>query len=107
MSEVKKSFFVRTNNRIIKIKLEELCAIEAQGDYVRIVTLYSSHVVHATLSRISKVLPVGDFVRIHNSYVVCLDKISSIEGGSAYVNGKLYNIGREGKKDLMERITVL
>ncbi len=106
-TETKKAFFVRYCGKMIRIKLDELCAMKADGDYVHIVTLNNSYRVHMTLVEISSNLPKDDFVRIHNSYVVCIDKIDKIEGNTAFINNLWYPISSGMKKNLMERVTVI
>ncbi|MBK9462327.1 MAG: LytTR family transcriptional regulator [Sphingobacteriales bacterium] len=44
----------------------------------RIITLMS-------MSQLEETLPAGQFVRIHRSYIVNLDKIDSIEGNIVHI----------------------
>jgi DNA-binding LytR/AlgR family response regulator len=52
-------------------------------------------------------LPLTDFIRIHNSYIVRFDAITSIEGYSVVVNKKIIPISRSKHPVLMDRMTIL
>ncbi|MBU3027925.1 LytTR family transcriptional regulator [Zobellia galactanivorans] len=49
-------------------------------DYIKIITTQDSHVVHKSLAQITKELPCSNFIRVHRSYTIALDKIKSVEG---------------------------
>ncbi|MEP4948229.1 MAG: LytTR family DNA-binding domain-containing protein, partial [Flavobacteriaceae bacterium] len=58
-------------------------------------------IIHSTLSDFTNLLPERDFLRIHRSYTIALDKIDAVEGNSVEIEGLRYVIGRsylEGAK---------
>jgi two-component system, LytTR family, response regulator len=79
VNEAAENLFVYSEYRLIKIPLDEIEYIESLEDYIRI------HLVDAktilTLMPWKKVLeklPAQKFKRIHRSYVVATDKVSSV-----------------------------
>lgn len=52
-------------------------------------------------------LTAPDFARVHGSYIVRLDKITSIEDNFINVGGKVIPIGKNYKDELMKSINTL
>lgn len=77
-----------------KIYLDEILVIESLKDYLKITTLNERFIIHQTLSSFTDQLPSNNFIRIHRSYTVAIDKIESIEGNSVEIAGIRYMIGR-------------
>ena len=71
--------FVKIDSRIIKINNKDILCIEALADYMSIVTLKEKFVIHSTMKDLENKLPPNDFIRVHRSYIVRLDKIESID----------------------------
>ena len=85
--------------------MTDVLLIEAAVDYVLIRTADSKYMVNSSLSSILNKLPKKDFVRVHRSYVVRIDKIDSIDGNTVVVNDQFIKIGRSYRKGFMQRIS--
>jgi len=97
--------FVKVDKKKMKkIYLDEIVLVESLKDYIRIVTLKGSHIVHRTLSSFTEELSGDRFIRIHRSHTVSLDKIDTLEGNSVEIAGKRYVIGRSYLEDVKNRI---
>lgn len=82
----KKGFImVRYKGDLIKILMEDICYIQALGDYVNIYTSDLRHTIHITLKEISDKLPQDQFMRIHRSYIVNVSKSRTRQPETAYV----------------------
>ncbi len=101
------NIFIKIDSLLISLNLQDIYFIEAFGDYVRIKTPDNSYTVYSTLKTVEEKLPAKDFVRIHRSYIVRVDKIKHIGANQLEVLGKALPIGNIFKKDLMDRITTL
>ncbi|WP_299557297.1 response regulator transcription factor [Seonamhaeicola sp.] len=77
-----------------KIFLDEILIIECLKDYLKINTTTGKYIVHSTLSDFTNLLPARNFIRIHRSYTVAIDKIEAVEGNSVEIDGLRYVIGR-------------
>lgn len=77
-----------------KIYLDEILVIESLKDYLKIKTTTERYIIHQTLSSFTEQLPAQNFIRIHRSYTIALDKIDVIEGNSVEIDGTKYVIGR-------------
>lgn len=53
--------------------------IEAEGNYIRLVTGPTSHLIRDTMKGMEVKLPADRFVRVHRSAMVAIDRIATIE----------------------------
>lgn len=71
--------FVKTGSRIEKIDFNDILYIQGMKDYLQIHTKDKKIMTLQTFRSLLEVLPPGDFQRVHNSYIVSISKIESIE----------------------------
>ncbi len=101
------AFFICIKNEFIKINPQDVFMIEGMDDDIVVHTINEKHKVHFTLKSIINQLPANDFIRVHNSYIVRLDKITLIKMGSCIVNKKVVPISRRLQKPLLSRIKII
>lgn len=70
---------VKDGARIDIIEVQDLCYIEAAGDYINLVTNQGQYIKELTMKAAEEHLSSADFVRIHRSYIVNVHCISRIE----------------------------
>ena len=93
---VEKSFiFLKVDKKLMKIKFEDIYYIESLKDYIKVFTSSGDYLAHKSLSSISEEVPSKQFIRIHRSFTVALDKIQAVEGNSVLITGKRIPIGRK------------
>lgn len=85
--------FVKTEYRMQKIFLDEIMYVEGMKDYLRIMTPKEGIMTLMNFARILALLPPENFVRVHKSFIVALDKIDSIERERIVISGKYIPIG--------------
>ena len=107
--ESKDSIFVRADYRLNKIKFEDIYFVEALKDYVVINSTDSTYTTHTTMKEMIRILPVKDFVRVHRSFIVRLDKIFSIKYPDMVIEGKMkvIPIGGLYRKELYGRLNLI
>ena len=59
------------------------------------------------MKAIESKLPSADFMRVHRSYIVRLDKINTIEENTIVLNEKLIPVSRSNKDGLVRRLNIL
>ncbi|GIZ10228.1 LytTR family DNA-binding domain-containing protein [Flavobacterium sp. UMI-01] len=97
--------FVKIDKKKMKkIFLDEILVIESLKDYLKISTTSGKFIIHSTLSDFTDLLPARDFIRIHRSYTVAIDKIDAVEGNSIEIEGIRYVIGRSYIDEVKQRI---
>lgn len=101
--------FVKSNSKLVKLKNNEIYYIEALKDYVVIHTENVRYTIHSTMKDIASKLPGDEFIRVHRSYIVRLDKIATIEYPSLTLEtiNKVIPIGGSYKDDLNEKINLV
>lgn len=98
------SLFVKSSNKIVRIPLEDLHFVESQKDYLFFHTTDLNVKVLARMKHIANRLDENKFIRIHRSYLVRIDRISTIEGELVYLKDipKPLPIGPSYKSRLIE-----
>ncbi len=103
----KDEVFVKADNKIIKLKLSEILFVEALSDYVILNTAKRKYIIHSTMKGLEKKLPESDFIRVHRSYIINMNKIEAIEDLSVNMPGKAIPIGASFKNSFMKRLNLL
>ena len=101
--------FVKSNSRLVKLKAEDIYFVEALKDYVVINTLGSRYTIHSTMKQIQRKLSSKDFIRVHRSFIVRLDKIATIEQPNLVLENikKIIPIGGSYKDELQGKINLV
>ncbi|MFH1320930.1 MAG: response regulator [Bacteroidota bacterium] len=101
--------FAKSNGHIVPIKINEIFFIEGLKDYVVINLSDESFRIRSTLKNIMDKLPAYDFVRMHKSYIVSIEKIKIIDDNTIMIEHtkKYIPIGITYKEELMRRINVM
>ena len=107
--ETKDVLFVKANSRLVKLKTKDIFFVEALKDYVVINTGDVKYTIHSTMKEIEKKLPANDFVRVHRSFIIRIDKIVSIEHANILLEGdkKQIPIGGSYKEEMVKRINLI
>jgi two-component system LytT family response regulator len=72
---------VKSDSRIALVKPEDIDWVEAAGNYVRLHVGKDEHLLRGTMEGIEGQLPPRQFVRIHRSTIVNVERIRSLEPG--------------------------
>jgi two-component system LytT family response regulator len=79
--------FIKTGYEQVKLRFDDICYIEAEGNYVNFVLSSSKLLSRMTFTEIENLLPKNKFIRIHRSYIVARSHIDKIERYQVLVNG--------------------
>ena len=97
-------FFIKSDNKLVKIGLEEILVVEALQNYVTIHTTTKKYITYLTFKSIETYLPPALFIKTHKSYMVAAQKIESIEGNEIRIGPHSVPISRNLKEEVMEKI---
>ncbi len=87
INEVEKEYiFIKDGKTIRKILFDDIYFLEAKGDYVKIHFADKYYVIHTTLKMLEEKLSSKQFIRVHRSYIVAIEKIDYIEDNVLYLN---------------------
>jgi len=101
------SIFIKADSRLVRINLKDINYIEALGNYMKIYTNDGRFTILSTMKEIAEKLSGNDFVRVHRSYIVRLDRIESIEDHYIKIGAKHISIGKAYKDELVSRLNLL
>ncbi len=98
--------FVKSEYKYLHILYDDVLYIEGLKDYVKIYTQDSLKPILSLMSlkQLEEDLPFGNFVRVHRSYIINVDKISSINKNRIIIDKKQIPIGETYKKQFMNLI---
>ena len=74
----KEYLFIKKNNSLKKVLLNDILFIEVEERYCNIVTLHEKFLVMLSLKKVIELLDKDKFVRTHRNYLVNMDKIEEI-----------------------------
>ena len=97
-----KTIWLKADKKVHQTELSSILYLEACGDYVKVVTSKEKLLVHDTLARLLDILPGEEFIRIHRSYVISLQKIRYIEGNQIAVGDEILPMGQVYREDFMK-----
>ncbi|WP_299887009.1 LytTR family DNA-binding domain-containing protein [uncultured Lacinutrix sp.] len=89
-----KSIFIRSNKKLIQIKLDSILFIEAIGNYCKIISADKEIKVRGKISDFINMLPQDDFFQVHKSFITSKNHINSIEGNRIFINDFVIPIGK-------------
>ena len=97
-------FFVRKGKNHVRLNLSDILFLEALENYVCIQTDKEQFVVYSTMKEVEQKLPERQFLKVHRSYVVNLEKIDGYEEGYVFFGKKAVPVSRSCKDELRKRI---
>lgn len=84
--------FIKTENRLEKVNMDEILFIEGMRDYRRIHTTTKKIMTLQNFSEFEQLIPAQQICRVHKSYMVAISKIDAIERGRIRIGEQLIPI---------------
>jgi two-component system, LytTR family, response regulator LytT len=107
-SALQNSLFVKLGGKYIKVKIDEITYVEADGKTVEIHSLQGQKFqVKMSLEQMHNQLAKHGFVRVQRSFIINLQHLSAINGEAVYIDQLAIPIGRQYKEDLMKQIKAI
>lgn len=99
-------FFVNVEYNLVKIAIQDICFIEGLKDYIKIYLKDSAKpiITRLLMKALSEKLPAGRFVRVHKSYIIAIDKITSIRKNRIYIGTHIVPISESYRDALFQII---
>jgi two-component system, LytTR family, response regulator len=97
-------FFIRSEQRYVRILFKDVLYVEALKDYVKVVTSGQSFLTALNLKVIEEQLPRDDFMRIHRSYIANLNRIEEIANTDVIVSGNSLPLGDSYREKLFNSV---
>lgn len=87
-----------------KIIVKDILFIESQKNYVKITTADKEITIYKSLTAIEDMLPEDLFLRVHRSFIVSTDHISSYSPTKVILNNVTIPVGRKYKEAVKARL---
>lgn len=97
-------FFIKADNKLVKIFFKDLLLVEALQNYVVIHTVDKKYITYLTFKSVEDYLPASQFIKTHKSYIVSASRIDSIEGNDIKIGQHHVPISRNLKDEVMEKL---
>jgi DNA-binding LytR/AlgR family response regulator len=105
--QTEKFTFIKTDKKVIKLHFDAIAVIKGLGNYVQIITVDNTkYTYYKSLKDLIDKLP-NEFMRVHNSSIVNLTNIDSIEDNHIITKGNKITIGKTYKECLASTLDKL
>ncbi len=98
------SIFVRKNERMIKILIDDIYYFEADRNYCKVHAKNRECLLVMTLKEIDEKLPKENFLRIHRSYIVNLSHVDEVAGSHVVIHKKAIPMSKNLRNELLNRL---
>jgi DNA-binding LytR/AlgR family response regulator len=99
--------FIKKGNVIVRVNKSEVLWIEGLGDYVTLNTEKEKFIVHSTMHNIEQKFASNEFIRVHRSFIIRIDKINNIEDNCISYFDKFIPIGKTYKDSVYKRLNLI
>ena len=97
-------FFIRADYSLIKIVIADILFIEGLDDYLKIHLDHQKTIVaRMTMKNILEKLPPNEFIRVHRSFIVPMQRVNSVRNKIITVGDKEIPIGNSYEKAFFEQ----
>lgn len=103
-SPVANHIFIKTDQKLVKVRFDEILFLEGARDYVIIHTHKDKVVTLDSLRNFEEILPASLFVRSHKSYITAIGKIDAIERNRIVIGDHYLPIGESHRAAFMTSI---
>lgn len=101
------SIFIKVNSVLEKVRFTDILFIKADEDYVNVHLKNDQILVGTTMNKFIDKLPKSEFIRVHRSYIVRLDKIEKIDGQFLLIKDEIIKVSRTYKEAFFTRINTI
>jgi DNA-binding LytR/AlgR family response regulator len=99
--------FIAIDKRLTGININDILFIEAKGDYITIHTEQGKYTTYASLKKVYARLKNNQFVNIHRSFIVNIDKIVDLDQNTVIIGKQILPISRYKRNYLMDQLNAL
>ncbi|MBA2746986.1 MAG: response regulator transcription factor [Flavisolibacter sp.] len=96
--------FIKTGYEQVKLMFDDILYLEATGNYVTFVMKDKNILSRSTFNEVMNLLPIENFIRVHRSYIVALNKIDKVEKQQVTIQGKFIPVSDAFAQNLVNAL---
>ncbi len=97
-------FFIKADNKLVKLLYDDILFVEALQNYVTIYTTGKKYISYLTFKSVEDYLPAARFIKTHKSFIIAAEKVDSIDGNEIRIEQYQIPISRNLKDEVMEKL---
>ncbi|MEO6819060.1 MAG: LytTR family DNA-binding domain-containing protein [Ginsengibacter sp.] len=97
--------FIKTDNKLVRVSFDDILYVEGLKDYLSVVTRTEKLITLQSLKNMEELLPAQNFLRVHKSYIIAINKIDTLEKNRIFIGEAVIPIGETYKEDFSKRIS--
>ena len=101
--QLEDSIFVKNNVQFVKIALQDILYLEADNNYVQLYALERKFALRVSLAQLLEKIQFKKLVRIHRSYAVNIDRMSSFSDGEVWIGKLALPLGRNYREEFLNK----
>jgi DNA-binding LytR/AlgR family response regulator len=101
--QLEDSIFVKNNVQFVKIALQDILYLEADNNYVQLYTPERKFALRVSLAQLLEKIQFKKLVRIHRSYAVNIDRMSSFSDGEVWIGKLSLPLGRNYREEFLNK----
>jgi two-component system response regulator LytT len=98
---------LKIDKSVRKIKINDIIFVESLRNYCRIKLIDSEITVLKTLTSVQELLPESKFVRIHRSFLINKNHITSVSPSKIEINHMTIPVGRKYKDEVKKKMLLV
>lgn len=99
--------FFKVDKKMVKVNLDEVLYIESQRDYLRIVRCGEEVITRLGITEAEEIFPSEKFIRVHRSFIVARNKITSYSQTEIELEDHTVPIGRSYRPGVSKELNRL
>lgn len=103
--ESRRFLYFRADRKMVKVFVDDIAYVESLKDYVKIYAGSQPLITKQTIMSIEEMLSPEEFIRVHRSFIVSLNKVTSYNQHAVFIGKEEVPIGPLYRAEVNRRLT--
>ena len=95
---------LKQGKSFLKVFTKDIIYIESLKNYIKVKTVHQEIICYESISSMESTLSDRQFLRVHRSFIISLDHISSFSPSQIDLKGMIVPVGRKYKEQVKEKL---
>lgn len=105
VADTPRFLYFRADRKMVKVLLEDIGYVEGLKDYVKIHTGTQPLITKQTITAVEEMLPADEFIRVHRSFIVSVNKITSYSPHAVFIGKEEIPLGPLYRNEVQRKLT--